>query len=213
MKNNDWSLQTRFLHVGLVLTVSAQLFISLIMTSPDDTGSAFSKLAFEAHEIVGLTALGIVLLHWIWSIYGHSDGGIKHLLPVSKQARQQVLEDLQGIKHGKLPETGKKGGLIGLVHGLGLLAVTGIAITGGFLFVLFPETGEPGVLAEFFAELHEGIAVLVWTYWISHGGIALFHHFSGHDVLRKMFNFRKEPAIDENSELPLVAQSVIKHKN
>ena len=212
MKNNNWSLQTRFLHIGLVLTVSAQLFISLIMTAPDHTGSSFSKLAFDAHEVVGLTALGIVLLHWAWSVFSQADGGLKHLFPLSKPARQEVIKEVKDLKLGKLPETGNKGGLIGLIHGLGLLAVTGIAITGGFLFILFPETGEPGALAEAFAELHEGIAGLVWTYWIGHGGMALIHHFKGHDIMKKMFRFHKEESEFDDLKSHLITQSVSTHK-
>lgn len=190
MKTNNWSLQTRILHIGLVLTVSAQLAISLVMEAPDHTGSAFEKLAFSAHEVVGMTALAIVLVHWAWSIFGHADGGLKHLLPIGKESRKEVMNDVANLKQGKLPETGKKGGLIGLIHGLGLLAVTGIAITGGALFVLFPETGEPGMLAEAFAEVHEGIATLVWAYWIGHGSMAILHHLSGHDTVKKMFSFQ-----------------------
>jgi len=190
MKMNNWSLPTRFLHIGLVSTVTAQLFISLVMAEPDHAGNVLSKAAFTAHEYVGLTALGIVLLHWIWSSLSHVDGGLTHLFPVFGTARQQLVAEIKGLMRGKLPKAGKKGGISGLVHGLGLLAVTGIAITGGFLFVLFPETGEPGALAEVFAELHEGLAGLVWAYWLGHGGMALLHHFSGQDLLKKMFSFR-----------------------
>ena len=190
MAMKNWSLQTRFLHIGLVLTVTAQLFISLVMTAPDHKGSAFSKLAFEAHEFIGLSALTIVLLHWAWSVYSQADGGLRRLFPVSAQDRGQLIQEMNALKAGKLPSVESKGGLIGLVHGLGLLAVTGMAVTGGFLFVLFPEVGEPGAVAEAFAEVHEGIATLVWTYWVGHGGMALIHHAKGQDVLRKMFDFR-----------------------
>ena len=196
MKTNNWSLQTKFLHIGLVLTVSAQLLISLVMTAPDDTGNAVSRAAFEMHEIVGLTALAIVLLHWGWTLFSHADGGLENLFPVSQQARQDLIDDVKGLKKGKLPETGKKGGLIGLVHGLGLLAVTGIAVTGGALFILFPETGEPGAMAEAFAEVHEGFATLVWTYWIGHGGMAIMHHLNGEELLKSMFTLKHEKLID-----------------
>ena len=97
MKTNNWSLQTKFLHIGLVLTVSAQLLISLVMTAPDDTGNAVSRAAFEMHEIVGLTALVIVLLHWGWTVFSQADGGLEHLFPVSKQARQELIDDVNWI--------------------------------------------------------------------------------------------------------------------
>ncbi len=192
MVNKNWSLATRFLHVGLVLTVTLQLFISLVMTEPGDDGSAFGKLLFEAHEIIGLTALLIVISHWVWSLSNQVDGGLKHLFPWRGDAWKDVVDDVKGLMDIKLPEGGMRGGLPGLIHGLGLLAVTGIAMTGGMLWLLLPEVGEPGMIAEVFKEFHEGFATLVWTYWIGHGGIAMAHHFSGHDYVKKMFSFSKD---------------------
>jgi len=185
----NWSLPTRFLHVGLVMTVTLQLLISLGMVTPDDKGPQLGKTLFEAHEIIGLTALAIVLMHWVWSVFNHADGGLKHLFPWRGEARQQVISEAKGLLRFEMPEGGVRGGLPGFIHGLGLLAVTGIAVTGGMLFILFPEHGEPGALAEAFAEVHEGIATLVWAYWIGHGGIAILHHMSGHDYVRNMFTF------------------------
>ena len=213
MKSNNWCSPTRFLHLGLVLTVSAQLIISLLMTTPDHTGTAFSKFAFDAHEVVGLLALGIVIMHWIWSIFSQADGGLSHLFPVSKQACSRVIKDVNNLKQAKLPATNQKGGLIGLIHGLGFLAVTGIASTGAVLFVIFPETGEPGVLAETFAEMHEAIATLVWTYWIGHGGMALIHHFKGEAVLKNMFSFKNRDKATKKIGHQLKTQHRIIHKH
>lgn len=198
MSANSWSLNTRFLHLGLVATVTAQLLISLVMVAPDHKGPLLGKLAFEAHEVIGLAALGIVLMHWFWSIFSHADGGLRHLFPWQKKARQGVMHDIKTLIGGKFPAPGNKGGLVGFIHGLGLLAVTGTAITGGALFVLFPEAGEPGPLAETFAGLHEWIATFVWAYWIGHGGIAVLHHMKGHKVLRNMFNFDDAPTVEND---------------
>jgi len=206
MPLKNWSLPTKFLHLGLVATVSAQLFISLVMDEPDEIESALGSALFEAHEIIGLTALAIVLMHWIWAAFNQADGGLKHLFPWGRQGRQQVKNDVNDLLEFKLPEGGARGGLPGLIHGLGLLAVTGIALTGGMLFLLYPEVGEPGVLVEGFEELHEGFATLVWTYWFAHGGIAILHHLAGHDYVKKMFTFSGKKSQQH------VAQSVEAHK-
>lgn len=189
MTAQNWSLPTRFLHLGLVATVSIQLFVSLIMDEPGEKESLLGTALFEVHEVVGLSALAIVLVHWAWSLFNHADGGLAHLFPWHRAGRQQVMSDIRGLMRMEMPASGVRGGLPGLIHGLGLLAVTGIALTGGMLFLLMPEQGDPGQLAEAFEELHEGFAALVWTYWIGHGGIAIMHHLSGHDTVRNMFNF------------------------
>jgi cytochrome b561 len=179
----------------MVATVSFQLFISLIMDEPDHNGGGVGKLAFEMHEIVGLAALGIILVHWLWSITNEADGGLKHLFPWFGSARQQVMADMKEVFKGSLPEGGK-GGLSGLIHGLGLLAVTGIAVTGGAVFILYPEVGNPGDLVEGVMELHEAMAGLVWAYWLGHGGMAFLHYAMGHDTLNNMFSLRSKKKLE-----------------
>jgi len=88
---------------------------------------------------------------------------------------------------GALPKGGVRGGLPGFIHGLGLLIVTGMAITGGILFFIMPESGEFTGVVELVAESHEVIATLVWLYWGGHGATALIHHFQGDSVLKDMF--------------------------
>lgn len=203
MAVKNWSLPTRYLHVGMVITISIQLFISLIMAAPDQKGGVVGKFAFEIHEIVGLAALAIILTHWAWSIFGHADGGLKHLFPWFGKARLGVVSDIKALLKGELPGAGNRGGLPGLIHGLGLLAVSAIAITGGILFILFPQSGEPGYIVELFAETHGVMAVFVWAYWLGHGGLAILHHFQGNDLVKKMFDFtdKAEPAIKANEKL------------
>ncbi len=73
----NWSRPTRLLHLGLVVTVTAQLGISLIMAPPDEEqASALASTAFEAREFLGMTALVIVLIHWLWTVVRQTDGGI-----------------------------------------------------------------------------------------------------------------------------------------
>jgi len=205
MASKNWSIQTRFLHLGLVITVSLQLLTSLIMSEPGEHEGFIGGIAFEIHELLGLTALVIVGAHWIWSIFCQSDGGISHLLPWSKQARQHVIADLNHLRAGDFSKLHKKGGLSGLIHGLGLLAVSVVALTGAFL----PMSGEPGLFADAFMEIHEGLASLVWIYWIGHAGVALLHHASGSDVLKHMFSFgrlakvRKDGGLSSEEHLPI----------
>jgi len=190
--NANWSQPTRLLHLGLVVTVTAQLGISLVMAPPDEEqASALGSAAFEAHEFLGMTALAIVLIHWFWTIVKQADGGVANLFPWFGEARGKVIDETKALFSGNLPQEGKRGGLPGLIHGLGFLAVSGMAVSGGLLFVLLPESGPFPDSAEFFAEIHEFIGPLVWIYWAGHGSIALLHHWSGHTTLRDMFRLGK----------------------
>lgn len=191
MQQEKWSLPTRWLHLGLALTVSLQLLISLIMEPPDEEhASTLARAAFEAHEAVGVAAVLIVLAHWLWSVMGKADGGLAHLFPWSGAAWGVVKADISGLMNRRLPDGGPRGGLPGLVHGLGFLAVTGMAITGATLFVILPETGKPSDTVEFFAEIHEFVANFVWVYWFGHVAMALMHKGAGHATVKDMFTLK-----------------------
>lgn len=140
---NNWSLPTRLLHFGMAITVTIQFALSLVMSSPDhDKASAIESLTFEAHEVVGMIALVIVVGHWIWTLSNHADGGLRHLFSWFGEARREVIREATALLGGQLPEGGVRGGLPGFIHGLGMLIVSGMVITGGILFFLLPESGK-----------------------------------------------------------------------
>lgn len=192
MNQGPWSLQTRLLHVAMAATVSLQLGISLIMETPDEEHvGQIASAAYEAHEFIGMTALLIVIMHWLWSLSSQADGGLSRLFPWRGAALVDVKNDIRQLTSGQLPEGGSHSGLAGLVHGLGFLAVTGMVITGSILFFIFPEVGEPNNTVEFFEEIHEIIAPLVWIYWGSHIALGLIHKKMGHTTVQDMFNFKR----------------------
>jgi len=186
-----WDKPTRLLHLGLAVTVSIQLLVSLIMTPPGDaeTATTFTHDAFVTHKWVGMLALIFVLCHWAWTIGTSGGAGLGHLFPLGRSGRREIVDDIRLIASRRLTEGGQRGGLPGLVHGLGLLAVTAMALTGGVLFVLLPKNGQLSALARNVGDLHSLISNFVWAYWFGHVALALLHHATGHDTLRKMFNF------------------------
>lgn len=191
MSQVKWSIPTRLLHMGMALTVTLQLMISLVMEPPDEEhAGALARAAFEAHEAVGLAAVLIVALHWLWSVLGKGDGGLSHLFPWAGAARAEVMADIGRLMNRQLPEGGPRGGLPGLVHGLGFLAVSAMALTGAVLFAIFPESGKPGDTVEFFAGIHEVVANFVWLYWFGHVGLALAHKWMGHPNVKEMFSLK-----------------------
>ncbi|HQU15844.1 MAG: hypothetical protein B7Z66_03255 [Chromatiales bacterium 21-64-14] len=195
MPPSRWARSTRLLHFGLAITVTLQLLLSLGMEAPHKghTATGLPAGLFEAHEYIGLMALTIVLIHWAWSLRARDAGGLRHLFPWTRTGRGQVAAELRDLLRRRLPPGGPDGGLAGLVHGLGFLAVTGMALTGGALFVLLPEHGDPGPLTHDLMEVHSFVATFVWVYWFGHLGLALVHHYAGHDTLRAMFRLSDSP--------------------
>lgn len=185
---SNWSHGTRLLHFSVATTVTLQLFVSLLMERPEpgDHVSAFAAFFWEVHESLGVIAVLAILLHWLW-LFKTKDTGFHHLFPWGKDDRGQIIKDIEQIK-ARQPLTGGPGsaGLVGLIHGLGFLAATGMAITGALLFISLPDGNvEAGIFAKGVMELHEGISSLVWIYWFGHVGMAFLHHRTGHDTVKK----------------------------
>ncbi len=189
MESSVWARQTRFLHFGLATTITMQLMLSLVMEGPGHKNrSMIESLTFEAHEWIGMAALLVVLLHWIWSLSARDNSNIRHLFPWVGEGRKALLADISALKEMKLPEGGGRGGLPGFIHGLGFLAATGMAFTGGVLFFILPEDGSKNALAHQFHEMHEFLANFIWAYWGGHIAAAFLHKRMGHDTVKNMFN-------------------------
>ncbi len=188
-----WDRATRFLHLGLALTVSLQLLNSLVMEAPepDHPLTGLEALLFHSHEWLGMTTLAVVLLHWAWSLWGAGGVGIRHLFPWQAADRAAITQELRGLLTLRLPAGGPPGKLSGLIHGLGILAVTGAALTGAVLFFALPENGQLNLATDAAKEVHEFIATFVWAYWIGHVAMGLLHHFATRDAtLSDMLSLR-----------------------
>ncbi len=185
-----WARQTRFLHFGLAATVTFQLLISLVMEAPEagEKRSVLESTTFEIHEWVGMAALLVVIIHWIWSLRAKDNSNLRFLFPWGKEGFSSMMKDLREIKSLKLPEGGGRGGLPGFVHGLGFLSATGMALTGGILFFILPEDGSKNATAELFHDIHGFIANFIWAYWWGHIAAAVIHKKMGHDTVKNMFD-------------------------
>ncbi|WCE93055.1 cytochrome b/b6 domain-containing protein [Acidithiobacillus ferriphilus] len=189
-----WNTGTRLLHWGMAVTVSFQLLISLIMEHPKPGRvlTSTQALSFELHEWVGLATVGVIIAHWVWSaLLTRDDSGFRHLFPWDAKGRAKLLVELRQILRFQLPQGGPEGGLAGLVHGLGFLAVSTMAATGAVLFFIYPKSGAETPFVGNVADLHSLIANLAWVYWYGHIGMALLHEILGHRVLARIFLLRQ----------------------
>ena len=187
---------TRWLHAGIALGISAQLGLSLLMEAPDDQdevlASGLPLQLFEAHENIGMALLALLVLHWLWSLSGHVQGGFGHLFPwFSKERMNKVKEEAKEALNFKVSDPEVNNALAGAVHGLGLLAATGMAATGAVIFFNLSETGHMTKLGETFHNIHGIIAPLMWGYLIGHVAVAVIHKKMGHTNVKEMFSLFK----------------------
>ncbi len=189
MPSKEWDLYTRLLHWVIAVTVTFQLFSSLFMAN---TGTQF---LFPVHEIVGLLATLTVLIFWLYAFAIYE---LPILFPWNRTGLRIVASETLNLLRGQLPEAGHRIGLSSFVHGLGLLALTGNALSGIILFNMVPPghqlpPSDPMAFTRY-SITHKFFGDLLWAYWLGHIIFTLLHQFSGNNVLRSIFslNHRSE---------------------
>ena len=186
-----WSKITRWLHALIALSLTVQLILSLVLAPPDelDDATELAKAAMEGHELIGLVAASLLLLHWLWILLPNNDVKLGNLFPIMGAGLQQIKSDISYILKNKTLPHGDHGGLSGLVHGLGILIASAVATTGVGLYIVmdFTPQGFENPLFEEIAEVHELFGNLMWAYLIAHVFAAAWHEYSGERIILRMF--------------------------
>ncbi|WP_284945062.1 cytochrome b/b6 domain-containing protein [Acidisoma cladoniae] len=179
---------TRVIHLLLLIAVLNQLMTSQFMESPlpgDSPG-----LLYTLHEYVGLASFLIVFGFWIWALIRNGETRISRLFPWFSVTRiWEVLTDfLDQLRHliRRDLSDDTSGAMASAVHGLGLLIVTAMAVTGSFSFF-----ARGSALAHTALAVHSLMANLMWAYLIGHSALAALHHLLGSDILTRMFWLRR----------------------
>ena len=179
-----WGINVRILHWMLTCTVTFQLFSSLFMADPG------TQFLFPIHEFLGLITAACLAAFWWLSIRNRD---LRILLPWNRAGVIACLRDIGELCRGHLPAGGRRVGLSGFVHGLGLLALTGSSIT-GFIIYFYAPMGvhvNPADSASFtrWSLDHKFFGELVWIYWFGHVGFAVLHQIFGKHIFKDMFGF------------------------
>ncbi|MDA8382939.1 MAG: cytochrome b/b6 domain-containing protein [Betaproteobacteria bacterium] len=182
-ENVQWHSVTRSVHWGLALFLTFQLFSGLFVSTPD-------VAYFYAHEVGGLLGTLVVVIAWLW---GFANEDYFFWFPWGHEGRAAIASDVRAMFAGDLPRTGRIRGLSSFIHGLGLLAATGMALTGLVIFFVIPGgRGASAASTHYlaftdFSVMHKALADLLWAYWFGHVGFALLHQYRGHKVLNAIF--------------------------
>jgi len=213
-----YSASIRWIHLILALFITVQLSIGEIMDVPgeDDhpaqlTGQMLITPAyahenhvsaaqaeeeglFEVHEIIGLSLIVVLLLRWFLAGTSTQGGSWRVLFPwLSKSGREDLIQDIKTEPkmwlQGELPVPSDKDAIAKTVHGLMILTVTGMVLTGLALYFGWNEHGKQTELIEMIGGVHGVLAGLMWALVGGHVFMALLHQKLGHRLLQKMRPF------------------------
>lgn len=179
-----WSQSIRRLHLTVALLVTVQIIIGLTM-------DRHTPQLVWTHFYLGLAISALVLWHWTWILVGERPL-LHHLFPWSPRRLAEAARDARGALAGRLPSSGPSGSsLAGLVHGLGLLALTAVAALGTTLFILIKLRMGRTELGETIEDLHATFAWILIVYWCGHVLLAAVHESRGDHVIARMFRVGK----------------------
>lgn len=191
---------TKLVHASLALAIGLQLLSSLAMEEPhrDRPGNWL----FDIHQYIGLATLFFVVCFFCVLAVRRVGTDIGLLFPWFSENRRQTLRD-ELIAHGqalralKMPSYNPHSPFVSAVHGLGLLLMALLALTGSVYFFASLDGNQNNPIVHFIVEIHETFANVAWAYLIGHGGLAVLHHLLGHLPLGEMWSLRRRaPSTD-----------------
>lgn len=178
MKKHDWTLSSRLLHSLLAICVLIQVGIVLVAWyAPVDTSLyAIRWQIFQYHKYIGMFTFAVIILFFLDKLVDEKRIRLKRLYPYGAGGLKDVLSDLNILFHFKIPVRGG-GGLAGLIQGLGLLLVLGLAAVGtvAFLFATLPFGKTAASWVGSLYGFHEDLGAILFCYLGGHVIMAFLH--------------------------------------
>lgn len=152
---------------------------------------AMGQWLMAAHRTGGIFVALIVLANLLWAVMPRGNPKKRQLAVLFSASHWSesiaIAWQLPLMLIGKrsLPEPGNSLSLI--VEMFGLLTMTAMALSGSIVWNMWAGPGSKvSELAEFWMEIHAGIAVLLFLYLAGHVSMALLHFRAGDPVFARI---------------------------
>ncbi|PWW04042.1 cytochrome b561-like protein [Hoeflea marina] len=188
------TLATRLAHASLATAIILQLASSQFMRHP--RGATPGDWLFSVHEYVGLFALLAAFGFWLAMAARRRGISAGLLFPWLSGSRigavwTDIKIHLRSLMKLRLPPYEDDAPLASAVHGLGLLLMTFMALTGTIYFIGELNDATQSAFVRLDKEAHELFANLVWAYLIGHAALAVLHHYLSNLSLGEMWSLRR----------------------
>jgi len=191
---------TRALHWGFALLIPIQLLSEELMKRPKPgrVRTDAQELFFEVHEWVGMLILTVVVLRLLWGLVNKESSWLRLYPYFSATGRKMLAYELKhevpGWFKGKLPNPSRERCMASAVHGLGLLLVLAMGVTGAVMLYGMESSGKMLGMVHEAKEVHEFFGELLWIYIFAHVGMTILHMLLGHTMLKRIFCLRDSRA-------------------
>lgn len=189
---------TRLLHMLIAFGIVTQMVGSLVMVHPKPGRQG--DLFYAMHETWGQVLLGVLVVHWIWSMVRPGKKAFAQLFPWFSLGRYRAIqEDIKQLAiHAvrfRLPDATQPSPLASAIHGLGLIVASLLGVSGVILFLGISKNGTMVGWVHAVKEAHEVFGSVLWVYLIAHVSMGMLHQLSGHGSMGAMIKvWKKNPS-------------------
>lgn len=188
------SRTTRLIHMSIAFLVVMQLLSSIFMTKPNN-GEA-ENLFFEWHEYSGIATFNLIFLFWIYTLFRRKGTSAGLLFPWFSKSRRKDLKDntlyyIKAFRNLRVPDHHNNAALPSAIHGLGILLIMAMGITGVSYFAAMSLSITHGFWLSAILALHAFFSKFVWAYLIGHATIAVINHFAKTQSINEMWSLKK----------------------
>jgi len=153
----------------------------------------------QTHFYLGLTISVLVLWHWTW-LLTRERALFRNLFPWPPRRLAEDWDDIRCTLKKTFPQSSPAGSsLVGLVHGLGLFALTAMSALGTLIFILIQPHAERNEAAEVIESIHITLAWILIVYWCGHVLLALVHN---DPMITRMFSRSRSASQTQKGTLP-----------
>ena len=191
---SPYSGPLRLLHALLAISVTIQLLSSLVMGHPSFRRPMTPDGAFyfHWHEWIGLGALAVLVVGWIYRVTTWKRESQARLFPwLSRQGLRDLTQEVKSflmLRWSRIPEYGA---LAGTVHGAGLLLATAMALTGGAIYFALGPHDALTPSADALMNVHQSMGIFMWIYLCGHSLMAVWRQYTAKATFRHMFAIRR----------------------
>jgi cytochrome b561 len=188
------SLATRMMHALFAAAIMVQLATSYVMHGPR-RGLPGDGL-FTVHQYAGMAAAVLALGFWLVLVARRHGTSFDQLFPWFSDRRlaalwADVVYHVRALVAFRLPDYREDSAFASAVHGLGLLLMTAMAITGCVYFYGLSTGIAKTAVFSLDLVTHKLLAKLAWAYLIGHAGLGLIHHYTARSSLAGMWSLER----------------------
>jgi hypothetical protein len=192
------SIATRAVHAMLAAAIALQLLTSLVLTRPRP-GVPESWMQI-VHDYVGLAALVFATAFLLIALARRAGTGFGALFPWTSTARLRALvedirQHLAALAQFRMLVHDDAGPFPSAVHGLGLMLMFGMALSGAIWFTAGLAGLQQTAAIREILGLHKLFGNLAWAYLIGHAALGVLHHYFGESRLDEMWSLRRYPNV------------------